>query len=64
MTRSASEVFEDHLRCRAEGKLEEDLQRNYSQDVVSLCEFGTLRGYDARRQSADRLSLQVSARAW
>jgi hypothetical protein len=59
MARTAHEVFEDHLRCRLEGKLEEDLQRNYSVDVVLLCEFGVLRGHNALRESADRLSLQV-----
>ena len=32
--RSAEEVFEDHLRLRVAGSLEEDLRRNYAEDVV------------------------------
>lgn len=37
MTCSAAEgVFEDHLRLRAAGDIEEDLRRNYAVDVVLL----------------------------
>lgn len=55
MARSTREVFEDHLRCRAKGHLEEDLQRNYADDVVILCESGILRGHQGVRQSAAQL---------
>jgi hypothetical protein len=57
--RSTEEVFEDHLRCRSAGTLEEDLQRNYAEDVVLLCERGALRGRDQVRCSAERLRAQV-----
>ena len=33
MNRSTSEVLRNHLVLRANGKLEEDLERNYSEEV-------------------------------
>jgi hypothetical protein len=39
MMRPADEVFEDHLRFRSQGDLETDLERNYADDVVVLCEL-------------------------
>jgi hypothetical protein len=59
MPRSAAEVFEDHLRLRSRGELEADLERNYAEDVILMCETGTLRGRDAVRDSARRLGLQL-----
>ena len=57
--RPADEVFEDHLRLRSLGDLETDLQRNYADDVVVLCELGALKGRAAIRRSARRLGLQL-----
>lgn len=57
--RSVREVFEDHLRLRARGELEADLERNYDPDVVLLCDFGVLHGRDAVRESAHRLGRQL-----
>lgn len=57
--RTAEEVFKDHLRLRLEGKLEEDLERNYAKDVVLLTVNSKLRGHDALRESAARLSAQL-----
>jgi hypothetical protein len=56
-TRSTREVLADHLRLRAEGKIEEDLRRNYADDVIVLCESGVLRGRDALLRAAERLAL-------
>jgi hypothetical protein len=54
--RSTREVIEDHIRLQITGKLEEDLRRNYAQDVALLTESGRqLRGYAAVRQAAWRL---------
>ena len=58
MIRPADEVFEDHLRLRSLGDLEVDLERNYADDVVVLCELGALKGRAAIRKSARRLGLQ------
>jgi hypothetical protein len=59
MIRSTKEVFEDHLRLRLEGKLEEDLRRNYAEDVVLLTVNSNAIGHDAIRYSASRLNEQL-----
>lgn len=56
---TAREVFEDHLRLRVEGELEEDLRRNYSKDMVLLTSNSELVGHDAIRASAARLDEQL-----
>lgn len=57
--RSTRQVLEDHLRLRAAGEFEEDLRRNYAEDVVLLTENSILRGQDALRTSKDRLHRQL-----
>jgi hypothetical protein len=57
--RSTREVFEDHLRCRRAGAVEEDLARNYADDVVLLTGLGLFRGKDGVRQSAHALLRQL-----
>jgi hypothetical protein len=57
--RSTTEVFEDHLRLRLEGNLEEDLRRNYAEDVVLLTVNSNATGHEALRMSAERLSRQL-----
>ena len=59
MTRQAREVVDDHLRLRSQGELGTDLERNYADDVVVLCELGAPRGRDAIRRSACHLGLQL-----
>lgn len=57
--RPAEEVFEEHLRLRVMGNLEEDLRRNYAEDVVLLTVNSNARGHDAIRMSARRLRDQL-----
>ena len=59
MSRSTSDVLEDHLRLRVEGDLETDLQRNYSESVVLLTVNSNAEGHDAMRMSAHRLAEQL-----
>lgn len=59
MARSTREVFEDHLRLRSQGRVEDDLARNYAENVTLLCEFGPMTGRRAVRKSARRLGLQL-----
>lgn len=59
MNRSSRDVFEDHLQLRRRGDLDTDLEKNYAEGVVLLCETGVLVGRDAIRQSAARLGLQL-----
>ncbi len=49
-SRSARDVFEDHLREGRQGSVEEDLTRNYAQDVVLLTGRGVCRGHDGVRE--------------
>jgi ketosteroid isomerase-like protein len=49
-TRSAAEVFDDHLALRAAGKVDLDIQRNYAEDVVLITLDGIFRGHDGVRQ--------------
>lgn len=56
--RTTTEVFQDHLRLRIDGRLEEDIARNYAEDVVLLTENSVLFGHEAIRTSAERLAYQ------
>ncbi len=54
--RSTREVIEDHIRLQIAGQFEEDLRRNYTQDVVLLTHSGRQPwGHDAVRNAASRL---------
>jgi hypothetical protein len=57
--RSTREVFEDHVRLRLEGRLEEDLERNYASDVILLTINSNASSHDAIRISAKRLTEQL-----
>jgi hypothetical protein len=54
--RSTRQVFEDHLRKRRRGRLEEDLAANYAPAVVVLTPWGAFHGHDGVRGCAARLS--------
>ncbi len=56
---STIEVLDDHLQRRERGDIEGDLEHNYAQDVVLLCEHGVLKGRDAVRTSAKALADQL-----
>lgn len=53
--RSTQEVFEDHLWQCLEGSVEEDLARNYADDVVILSGGRVHRGHEGLRRLAARL---------
>jgi hypothetical protein len=59
MGRSTADVFADHLGLRAEAQLEEDLKRNYSEEVILLHQFGVQHGRAGVRESAHRLQDQL-----
>lgn len=59
MNRSTSEVLRNHLVLRANGKLEEDLERNYSEEVVLIHQRGVVRGREGVRESGERLKRQL-----
>ncbi len=47
--RSTKEVLEDHLRLSQSGTVDEDLTRNYAQDLIILCARGIFRGHEGLR---------------
>jgi hypothetical protein len=57
--RSPFEVFEDHLKLAQEGKVEDDIKRNYAQDIVLLSNYGTFHGYEGIKEAAKLLDEQL-----
>lgn len=57
--RSTHEVLADHLRLRRPGHTDEDLRRNYDDDVVMLSHLGQVRGIGARKMLAELLACGV-----
>ncbi len=64
MSRSTREVVEDHLRLRAAGRLEEDLERNVDPDIAVLTVTGVWRGHDGVREQARALDRWSSAEGY
>ena len=58
-TRSSQEVFKSHLYFGKYGTVEEDLEKNYSSDLVVLTGWGVFHGYDGMRQLAKLLREQL-----
>jgi SnoaL-like domain len=59
MTRTTTEVFEDHLAKRLAGDLEGDIRENYAEDVIFLTGTGAFEGHDGVRESARQLERYV-----
>ncbi len=53
--RCADAVIRDHLRLRAQGDLDEDLERNIAPNVVVLTRSGTWHGHEGVRRQARAL---------
>ena len=53
--RGCREVLDAHLKCRESGDLEEDLARNYAEDVAVITPMGAFHGHDGVRESAELL---------
>ncbi len=58
-TRSAKEVFDDHLRQSIDSTVQEDFARNYADDVVLLTGRGVFRGRDGLMHLADLLRKEL-----
>lgn len=54
-SRSAAEVLDDHLRESQVGTVDEDLTRNYSEDLIVLTGRGVYHGHDGLRELARQL---------
>ena len=57
--RSPQEVFEDHLRISYEGSVEQDMARNYAEDVVLLTGRGIYRGHEGLKELARQLQNEL-----
>ncbi len=57
--RSAQEVLDDHLVMSLNGNVEDDLARNYAQEVVVVSNWGVKRGHDGVREMARLLRSQL-----
>ena len=58
-SRSTREVFDDHLKLAQQGRFDEDITRNFSEDCVVLTSRGTFRGHDGLRQLAAMLQQEI-----
>lgn len=58
-TRSTEEVLDDHLRESVSGRVDDDLARNYAEDIVFLTSFGVFHGHGGVRQAAELLNRQL-----
>jgi hypothetical protein len=54
-SRLAEEVLQDHLRESRSGSVEDDLKRNYAEEVALLTGRGLYRGHDGMRELNRRL---------
>lgn len=64
MTRTAQEVFDDHLRLSSERRFDEDIQRNFAPDCVVLTGRGEFRGYAGLRELARMLAEELPEGDW
>jgi hypothetical protein len=62
--RSTREVLEDHLDLAKRGELDEDIRRNFSDDIVLLTTYGIYRGLDGLREKAKLLLEQLPGGQW
>lgn len=58
-SRSAQEVFDDHLNLAQQGRFEEDIERNCSKNCIVLTNRGIYRGHDGIRQLAAMLQREI-----
>lgn len=63
-TRSTQDVFDDHLRLRMQGETEQDIERNYADDVTVLSGSGINHGPDGVRTTATILKKYMPGGSW
>ncbi|HEX5453530.1 MAG TPA: nuclear transport factor 2 family protein [Stellaceae bacterium] len=59
MTRTAAEIFDDHLARADRGDVTGDIEANFAVDCVLLTTYGRFDGHDGVRAAADLLDRQV-----
>lgn len=58
-SRSTLEVFDDHLDLAQQGRSDEDITRNYSEECVVLTNRGPFQGHEGLRQLASMLQQEI-----
>mgnify|MGYP005748618181 FL=1 len=53
--RKPKEILDDHLYLSKHGTVDEDLERNFSEDLVLLTTFGVFKGHKGMKLLAKRL---------
>jgi hypothetical protein len=59
-SRSTEEVLEDHLREAKEGSFEDDIRRNFAEDLVILTGRGVYRGHEGLRKLNRKLQQELT----
>ena len=62
--RSTQDVFDSHLTLRRQGKTEEDIERNYAEDIVVLSGSGINQGLEGIRTTATILEKYMPGGSW
>jgi hypothetical protein len=57
--RSATEVFEEHLRLASDHQFEKDIERNVSPDIIILERRGIFRGREGAKELARLLEKEL-----
>lgn len=63
-TRTTQEIFDDHLRLRMQGETEQDIERNYADDVVVLSGSGITYGHEGVHTTATILQKYMPGGSW
>ena len=63
MDTSTKRVFDDHLRLKMMGFIEEDIANNYSENAVIISPQGKFFGHDGIRESAEILKREIGENA-
>jgi len=59
LERNTEAVFRDHLELRLAGKVEEDVRRNYAEDIVLISAHGIFHGHEGVLACAARLANEI-----
>ena len=59
MSRTAKDVFLDHLECAQRGDIAADIERNFSTACTLLTSYGVFRGHEGVKAAAELLDQQI-----
>lgn len=62
--RTSRQVLEDHLHRARTWEFEEDLKRNFTEDIVLMTSYGIFRGIEGLREKVQLLADQMPGGVW